>query len=125
MSNLPLLSLLVWLPILGGALCLAVGNSRPQLARWLALVVAMAFAPSDRITAALPASQALGRISRPERCRSRKVVMAVSSFLMKVRPPSARVWRFSVTDSPSRRSMTGNPNAMSSVEMAYPMESQR
>ena len=27
---LPLLSLLVWLPILGGALCLMVGNARPQ-----------------------------------------------------------------------------------------------
>ena len=33
MSNLPLLSLLVWLPILGGALCLALGNARPQAAR--------------------------------------------------------------------------------------------
>lgn len=42
MSHLPLLSLLVWLPLLGGALCLAVGNARPQLARWLALAVALA-----------------------------------------------------------------------------------
>jgi NADH-quinone oxidoreductase subunit M len=39
-SSMPLLSLLVWLPILGGALCLLVGNSRPQAARWLALLTA-------------------------------------------------------------------------------------
>ncbi len=41
MSNLPLLSLLIWLPILGGALCLMLGNGRPQAARWLALGVAL------------------------------------------------------------------------------------
>ena len=41
MSQLPLLSLLVWLPVLGGALCLMLGNSRPQAARWLALGVAL------------------------------------------------------------------------------------
>ena len=34
----PLLSLLIWLPILGGALCLLLGNDAPQAARWLALV---------------------------------------------------------------------------------------
>jgi NADH-quinone oxidoreductase subunit M len=38
---MPLLSLLVWLPILGGALCMLVGNARPQAARWLALLVAI------------------------------------------------------------------------------------
>ncbi|MDO5506616.1 MAG: NADH-quinone oxidoreductase subunit M [Pseudoxanthomonas suwonensis] len=37
MNSLPLLSLLIWLPILGGVLCLAVGNERPQLARWIAI----------------------------------------------------------------------------------------
>ena len=42
MSELPLLSLLVWLPILGGALCLALGDARPQAARWAALAVALA-----------------------------------------------------------------------------------
>ena len=42
MSNLPLLSLLIWLPIVGGALCLMLGNGRPQAARWLALAVALA-----------------------------------------------------------------------------------
>ncbi|NZA27415.1 NADH-quinone oxidoreductase subunit M [Luteimonas sp. SJ-92] len=41
MSNWPLLSLLIWLPILGGALTLACGNARPQLARWVALAVAL------------------------------------------------------------------------------------
>ena len=41
-QSLPLLSLLVWLPIIGGALCLALGNERAQAARWLALVVAVA-----------------------------------------------------------------------------------
>jgi NADH-quinone oxidoreductase subunit M len=40
-SQLPLLSLLVWLPVLGGALCLMLGNGRPQAARWLALGVAL------------------------------------------------------------------------------------
>lgn len=37
MNSLPLISLLIWLPILGGVLCLAVGNRRPDMARWLAL----------------------------------------------------------------------------------------
>jgi NADH-quinone oxidoreductase subunit M len=42
MTHLPLLSLLVWLPIIGGALCLALGDSRPQAARWTALAFALA-----------------------------------------------------------------------------------
>ena len=37
----PLLSLLIWLPILGGALALMLGNGRPQAARWLALGTAL------------------------------------------------------------------------------------
>ncbi len=37
----PLLSLLVWLPMLGGLLCLLAGNNRPQLARWIALGTAL------------------------------------------------------------------------------------
>ncbi len=39
--SLPLLSLLIWLPILGGALTLMLGNGRPQAARWLALATAL------------------------------------------------------------------------------------
>lgn len=42
MSNLPLLSLLIWLPIFGGLLCLAIGNNRPELARGVGLLVALA-----------------------------------------------------------------------------------
>ena len=42
MTHLPLLSLLVWLPILGGVLCLALGDARAQAARWTALVFALA-----------------------------------------------------------------------------------
>ncbi|KAF1722089.1 NADH-quinone oxidoreductase subunit M [Pseudoxanthomonas wuyuanensis] len=42
MSNWPLLSLLIWLPIVGGALVLALGNARASAARWLALVVSLA-----------------------------------------------------------------------------------
>lgn len=41
MSNWPLLSVLIWLPILGGALVLAVGNARAAAARWLGLAVAV------------------------------------------------------------------------------------
>jgi NADH-quinone oxidoreductase subunit M len=41
-SNLPLLSVLIWLPILGGAAVLALGNGRAQAARWLSLAVALA-----------------------------------------------------------------------------------
>jgi NADH-quinone oxidoreductase subunit M len=41
MHSWPLLSLLVWLPILGGVLCLLAGNARPQAARWLALFTAL------------------------------------------------------------------------------------
>ena len=36
-----LLSLLIWLPILGGVLSLLAGNQRPQLARWIALGFAL------------------------------------------------------------------------------------
>ena len=39
--QLPLLSLLVWLPILGGVFTLMAGNARPQTARWIALGFAM------------------------------------------------------------------------------------
>jgi NADH-quinone oxidoreductase subunit M len=42
MQNWPLLSILVWLPIVGGAIALALGNQRAQTARWLALTVALA-----------------------------------------------------------------------------------
>ncbi len=42
MSNWPLLSLLIWLPILGGGLVLALGNGRANAARWLALAIAVA-----------------------------------------------------------------------------------
>ncbi len=41
MSNWPLLSVLIWLPILGGALVLALGNARPGAARWLGFAVAV------------------------------------------------------------------------------------
>ena len=41
MANWPLLSLLTWLPILGGALLLLMGNGRPRAARWVALAVAL------------------------------------------------------------------------------------
>ena len=41
MSNWPLLSVLIWLPMLGGALVLALGNNRPSAARWTALGVAL------------------------------------------------------------------------------------
>ena len=37
MTHWPLLSLLIWLPILGGVLTLLAGNARPQAARWIAL----------------------------------------------------------------------------------------
>ena len=36
-THWPLLSLLIWLPILGGVFTLMAGNTRPQLARWMAL----------------------------------------------------------------------------------------
>ena len=41
MSNWPLLSVLIWLPMLGGALILALGNTRASAARWTALGVAL------------------------------------------------------------------------------------
>jgi proton-translocating NADH-quinone oxidoreductase, chain M len=40
-SNWPLLSVLIWLPILGGALVLALGNARADAARWLGFAVAV------------------------------------------------------------------------------------
>jgi len=41
-SSWPLLSLLIWLPIVGGFLALAIGRERPGLARGFALLVALA-----------------------------------------------------------------------------------
>ncbi len=41
MANLPLLSVLIWLPILGAVAVLAMGNGRAVAARWLGLAVAV------------------------------------------------------------------------------------
>ena len=41
-THWPLLSLLIWLPILGGVFTLMAGNARPQAARWIALAFAVA-----------------------------------------------------------------------------------
>src|SRR3546814_19243408 len=41
-SNWPLLSLVIWLPIIGGGLVLALGNQRANAARWLSLLIAFA-----------------------------------------------------------------------------------
>jgi NADH-quinone oxidoreductase subunit M len=41
-SNWPLLSLLIWLPILGGACVLALGDRRADAVRWVSLAVAVA-----------------------------------------------------------------------------------
>ena len=40
--NLPLLSFLTWLPVLGGVAVMLVGDARASAARWLALGVAVA-----------------------------------------------------------------------------------
>ncbi|HRP72862.1 MAG TPA: NADH-quinone oxidoreductase subunit M [Luteimonas sp.] len=42
MQNWPLLSLLIWLPILGGVAVLGFGEKRAQAARWVALAIALA-----------------------------------------------------------------------------------
>ncbi len=36
-----LLSLLIWLPILGGVVVILVGNSRPETARWLSIAISI------------------------------------------------------------------------------------
>ena len=41
MQSWPLLSLLIWLPIIGGGLVLAMGNARANAARWTSLVIAL------------------------------------------------------------------------------------
>src|SRR3546814_123827 len=41
-SAFPLLSLVIWLPIIGGVACLLLGNARPRAARWTALAFAAA-----------------------------------------------------------------------------------
>jgi NADH-quinone oxidoreductase subunit M len=61
MTNLPLLSVLIWLPIAGGLLVLAAGERRAALGRWIALVTSAAafvlsvplFTAFDRGTAAM------------------------------------------------------------------------
>ena len=57
MSQLPLLSLLVWLPILGGAALLAMGRLPANTARWTALAISLL---------ALLAAEALARRVRHE-----------------------------------------------------------
>ena len=42
MHGTDLLSWLIWLPVGGGLVVLALGDSRARLARWLALAVALA-----------------------------------------------------------------------------------
>ena len=42
MANTHLLSVLIWLPVIGGALILALGNARASAARWASLAVAVA-----------------------------------------------------------------------------------
>ena len=47
MTDWPLLSLLIWVPVLGAVPVLACGNARPRLARWVSLLVSLiAFALS-------------------------------------------------------------------------------
>ena len=41
MSQLPLLSLLIWLPIVGGALLLAMGRMPANQARWTGLAISL------------------------------------------------------------------------------------
>ncbi|KAA9130264.1 NADH-quinone oxidoreductase subunit M [Marinihelvus fidelis] len=38
---MPLLSLLIWVPILGGVAALAAGDSRPQMAKWISLLATL------------------------------------------------------------------------------------
>ena len=48
-THWPLLSLLIWLPILGGVFTLMAGNKRPDLARWIALGFAWKKASSNAL----------------------------------------------------------------------------
>jgi len=41
MSDLPILSLTIWLPIIGGVLVLASGDNKANVTRWTALTVAL------------------------------------------------------------------------------------
>jgi len=41
MTDWPILSLLIWVPVLGAIPVLACGNTRPRLARWLSLAVSL------------------------------------------------------------------------------------
>jgi NADH-quinone oxidoreductase subunit M len=40
-ADLPILSLTIWLPIIGGALVLASGNKAANATRWTALIIAI------------------------------------------------------------------------------------
>ncbi len=58
-SSWPLLSLVIWLPILGGVVTLAAGSERPALARWIAMAFALAtLAASIPLYTGLDASSA-------------------------------------------------------------------
>jgi len=65
-ANAPLLSLLIWLPMLGGAIALMLGERRAALARWVALATAFValllsvplFTGLDHTTAAMQFTEA-------------------------------------------------------------------
>ena len=42
-SGLPLLSLVIWLPVFAGLVCLVIGEKSPQGARWVAALVAVSY----------------------------------------------------------------------------------
>ncbi len=40
-TGMPLLSLLIWVPVLGGLLVLAIDDARSSVARWTALAISL------------------------------------------------------------------------------------
>ncbi len=85
LKGVGLLSLLIWLPIFGGLVVLALGDARARLGRWLALLISLAtfvlsiplFTDFDGSTAAMqfverqPWIGALQRLLLPGRRRHR------------------------------------------------------
>ncbi len=82
----------------GGAASPSAPSGQPRAQAIPALVVATAFAPARTLTTAEAASQALGKISRPVWCRSRKAV--IGGLLVGPRLPArcAQVSRLSDGD---------------------------
>ena len=80
-SNWPILSILIWLPILGAMVVLAAGEHRPALARVLALAIAgLTFVLSIPLFTGFDTSTAAMQFTELKPCWSAKAAMSSAAW---------------------------------------------